>query len=289
MIAWKQSLPEYEWLIHQVWYLEVPEGEVIDPKPHLIPNPRAHLLFTPPEQGYSYDTGDTKLAGKGCHLLTANEHLLLLEDMAPIKRIGITFRPGGLHAIESLFSDASQVAAINQCEWFDWLNTAFDERFQQGLWQLELELQDSPQCLLGYIKRHLDALDIEPCRTKPFLVSQKAVSVMDAQALLSPELAMDIDEIAKQCACSRRTLERSFKQVVGLSVKHYQQMARLEQMILTLYKQQEAIDWASFSQQFGFSDQSHLIRTLKQQLRKTPSKYLKKRDLTIDIYGDFEL
>ncbi|MFH0289612.1 helix-turn-helix domain-containing protein [Vibrio owensii] len=286
MIAWKQSLPEYEWLIHQIWYLEVPEGEVIDPKPHLIPNPRAHLLFTPPEQGYSYDTRDIKLAGKGCHLLTANEHLLLLEDRAPIKRIGITFRPEGLYAIESLFSDASQVTAINQCEWFDWLNTAFDERFQQGLWQLEL--QDSPQCLLDYIKRHLDALDIAPCRTKPFLASQKAVSVMDAQALRSPELAMDIDEIAKQCACSRRTLERGFKQVVGLSVKQYQQMVRLEQMILTLYKQQEAIDWASFSQQFGFSDQSHLIRTLKQQLRKTPSKYLKKRDLTIDIYGDFE-
>lgn len=221
MIAWKQSLPEYEWLIHQIWYLEVPEGEVIDPKPHLIPNPRAHLLFTPPEQGYSYDTGDTKLAGKGCHLLTANEHLLLLEDTAPIKRIGITFRPEGLYAIESRFSDVSQVAAINQCEWFDWLNAAFDERFQQGLWQLEL--QDSPQCLLEYIKRHLDALDIEPCRTKPFLASKKAVSVMDAQALRSPELAMDIDEIAKQCACSRRTLERSFKQVVGLSVKQYQQ------------------------------------------------------------------
>ncbi|EGR0720635.1 helix-turn-helix transcriptional regulator [Vibrio alginolyticus] len=286
MIAWKQSLPEYEWLIHQIWYLEVPEGEVIDPKPHLIPNPRAHLLFTPSEQDYSYDTGDTKFAGKGCHLLTANEHLLLLEDTAPIKRIGITFRPEGLYAIESRFSDASQVAAINQCEWFDWLNAAFDERFQQGLWLLEL--QDSPQCLLNYIKQHLDSLDIEPCCTKPFLASQKAVSVMDAQALRSPELAMDIDEIAKQCACSRRTLERSFKQVVGLSVKQYQQMARLEQMILTLYKQQEAIDWASFSQQFGFSDQSHLIRTLKQQLRKTPSKYLKKRDLTIDIYGDFE-
>lgn len=166
MIAWKQSLPEYEWLIHQVWYLEVPEGEVIDPKPHLIPNPRAHLLFTPPVQGYRYDTGDTKLAGKGCHLLTANEHLLLLEDTAPIKRIGITFRPEGLYAIESLFSDVSQISAINQCEWFDWLSAAFDERFQQGLWLLEL--QDSPQCLLNYIKRHLDALDIEPCCTKPF-------------------------------------------------------------------------------------------------------------------------
>ncbi|GAM67941.1 hypothetical protein JCM19236_2096 [Vibrio sp. JCM 19236] len=43
-----------------------------------------------------------------------------------------------------------------------------------------------------------------------------------------------------------------------------------------------------FSQQYGFSDQSHLIRTLKQLVNKTPSGYLKKRDLTIDIYGDFE-
>ncbi|YCO01031.1 helix-turn-helix domain-containing protein [Vibrio sp. VNB-15] len=285
MIAWKQSLPDYEWLIHQVWYLEVPEGEVIDPKPHLIPNPRAHLLFTPSDQSYSYDSGDSikDMVGKGSHLLTANENLLLLEDSPPIKRVGITFRPEGLYALESAFNDVAQVSAINQCEWFDWLDSLFGEVFQQGIW-----LQESREPLVEYIRQHFDSLLIETCRTKPFLASQKAVSVMDAHALSSPELAMDIEEIAEQCACSRRTLERSFKQVVGLSVKQYQQMARLEQMILTLYKQETTIDWTDFSQQFGFSDQSHLIRTLKQQLRKTPSKYLKKRDLTIDIYGDFE-
>lgn len=283
MIAWKQHLAGYEWLIHQVWYLEVEHGEVIDPKPHLIPNPRAHLLFTPKHQTYSYDNGETLLRGKGSHLLTANENLLLLEDEAPIKRIGITFRPEGLYALQSAFHDDAQVNAVNQCQWFDWLSPLFDEDFQQALWQ-----QDSPEALLDSIKRHLDSLRVEPCRAKPFLVSQKAISVMDAQALSSSELAIDMEEIAAQCACSRRTLERSFKQVVGLSVKQYQQMARLEQMILALYKQQEAIDWVSFSQQFGFSDQSHLIRTLKQQLRKTPNKYLQKRDLTIDIYGDFE-
>ena len=283
MIAWKQSLTGYDWLIHQVWYLEVREGEVIDPKPHLIPNPRAHLLFTPPNQKYCYEYGDRKLAGKGSHLLTANEHLLLLKDTAPLKRIGITLRPESLYVIDSVFGDLSQVRAVNQCYWSDWLNTAFDVRFQQGLWQ-----QGSPQALLHYIKQHFDTLGMKPSRTKPYMVAQKAVTGMDTHALQSPELAIDIDQIARHCACSRRTLERSFKQVVGLSVKQYQKMARLEQMMLALYQQQKAIDWANFSQHFGFSDQSHLIRTLKQQLQRTPSKYLKNRDLTLDIYGDFE-
>lgn len=285
MKSWKHSLPTYEWLIHQIWYLEVPAGEIIDPKPHLIPNPRAHLLFTPSEQSYSYDSSglETHMVGNGSHLLTANEHLLLLEDNPPIKRVGITFRPEGLYALEAVFMDVTQVTDINQCEWFDWLDPLFGEVFQKGIWR-----QQSRELLVSYIRNHLDSLAIEPCRTKPFLISQKAITVMDKQVLHSPELAVDIELVAEQCACSRRTLERSFKQVVGLSVKKYQQMARLEQMILALYKQETAIDWTDFSQQFGFSDQSHLIRTLKQQLRKTPSKYLKKRDLTIDIYGDFE-
>ena len=99
---------------------------------------------------------------------------------------------------------------------------------------------------------------------------------------------VDIEALAEQCACSRRTLERTFKDMVGLSIKQYQKMTRLEQMILSLYQQDQEVDWSDFAQQFGFSDQSHLIRTLKQQLKRTPSKYLKNRDLTIDIYGDFE-
>lgn len=283
MIAWKQHLAGYEWLIHQVWYLEVKDGQVIDPKPHLIPNPRAHLLFTPTQQAYRYDNGEVLLAGKGNHLLTASEHLLLLDDNPPIKRIGITFRPEGLYAIQHAAHGAAQVSAINQCQWFDWLTPLFNHDFQQGLWQ-----QNSRDALVGYLQQHFASLSLSPVQTKPYLVAQQAVHQMDQQFLTAPDTVLDVEALANQCACSRRTLERSFKSVVGLSVKQYQQMARLEQMILALYQQESAVNWTAFSQQFGFSDQSHLIRTLKQQLRKTPSHYLHKRDLTIDVYGDFE-
>lgn len=116
MIAWKQHLAGYEWLIHQVWYLEVEPGEVIEPKPHLIPNPRAHLLLTPQQQPYVYDSGETLLSGKGSHLLAASEHLLLLDDNPPIKRIGITFRPEGLFILQHAINVVQPVSAINQCQ-----------------------------------------------------------------------------------------------------------------------------------------------------------------------------
>jgi len=37
--------------------------------------------------------------------------------------------------------------------------------------------------------------------------------------------------------------------------------------------------------QFGFSDQPHLIRTLKKQIGITPKAYSKERGLTINAYG----
>lgn len=278
MIAWKQPLPGYEWLIHQIWFLEVEEGEVIDPKPHLIPNPRAHLLITPPEQRYQYESGEGRLSGFGSHLLTASEHLLLLEDTPPIKRIGITFRPEGLHILNSSLS-----ASLNQCDWFDWLTPLFDVAFQESLWR-----DTSKQGLSLAIKTHLDGLNLEPCTSKPYRMTQTALAAMDQQLVDIHCPLLDVEELAQLCLCSRRTLERSFKQIVGLSIKQYQQMSRLEQMILALYQRNSEVDWTAFSQQFGFSDQSHLIRTLKQQLRTTPNQYLKSRDLTIDVYGDFE-
>ena len=276
MRTWKQPLPGYEWLIHQVWYIEVSEGEIIEPKPHLIPNPRAHLLFTPPQQYYSYDNGQSRLSGVGSHLLTASEHLLLLEDIAPLLRIGITFRPEGL---KLLYPTAS--IAPNQCDWFEWLSPLFDEAFQHQLLALT-----SRSDIIKCIQQHLDTLSLAPPIERIDKMIQKAVSIIDSS--LEHHDQVDIEQLAEQCACSRRTLERVFKEMVGLSIKQYQKMTRLEQMILSLYQQEQEIDWSDFAQQFGFSDQSHLIRTLKQQLKRTPSKYLKSRDLTIDIYGDFE-
>ncbi|NRF61159.1 helix-turn-helix transcriptional regulator [Vibrio coralliilyticus] len=273
MITWKQPLQDFEWLIHQVWYLELEADDVITQQPRLIPNPRAHLLFTPDEQKYSYDSGITKFEGKGSHLLSVSDQLLSLDDSAPLKRIGVTFRPEGLYLLNS-----SVGHHLNQCSWPTWLDTFFGPALHNQLWQ-----SNDKSHLLDVFHHHFHQLNLNRKKDRAFSITHQATKIVENR--LSD---WSIEQIADQCACSRRTLERHFKQVTGLSVKQYLMIMKLEEIVLSIYKQDADPDWAEFAQAFGFSDQSHLIRQLKDQLNRTPAKYLKDRDLTIDIYGDFE-
>ena len=66
-------------------------------------------------------------------------------------------------------------------------------------------------------------------------------------------------------------------------------MQCLDSLVTYLYQQgKQKQDWAEIAVQFGFSDQPHLIRYLKQQIGLSPNNYLNQRNLTIDVYGDFE-
>ena len=77
--------------------------------------------------------------------------------------------------------------------------------------------------------------------------------------------------------------------VTGLSLKQYQSMIRLEAMLEHLYGLDGTdINWADVAYRFGFSDQAHLIRFLKDAVGATPGDYARTRDITIDVYGNFE-
>ena len=108
----------------------------------------------------------------------------------------------------------------------------------------------------------------------------------DAIALLGN---IEIKDLSLNLHCSRRTLERAFRRVTGLTLKQYETMQTLENLLLYLYQYQDnSPDWADVAAKFGFSDQPHLIRYLKTAISSTPGTYLKQRNLTIDVYGDFE-
>jgi AraC-like DNA-binding protein len=66
-------------------------------------------------------------------------------------------------------------------------------------------------------------------------------------------------------------------------------MERLESLLSYLYGlKNKDISWADIAINFGFSDQPHLIRYMKQSIGNTPGEYVKIRNLTIDAYGNFE-
>jgi AraC-like DNA-binding protein len=72
-------------------------------------------------------------------------------------------------------------------------------------------------------------------------------------------------------------------------MKQNESMIRFEALLAYLSQEKEnAVNWADVAAQFDFSDQPHLIRYLKATVGLTPMDYLKQRNITIDVYGNFE-
>ena len=186
MIPWKQSLDGYEWLIHQIWYLEVGDGETIASPPQLIPNPRAHLLFTPPNQTYHYDNGQQIMTGLGSHLRSASEYLLIMDDAAPLKRIGITFQPDALYLINQRSSELT-----NQCGWYDWLETHFNQQFQRLLLDCV-----SQQEIVGCIETQLKHLGICYQQDKAHSLVNRARSLITERLNIDDAIELDVERLA---------------------------------------------------------------------------------------------
>lgn len=79
--------------------------------------------------------------------------------------------------------------------------------------------------------------------------------------------------MASDYGVSERSIERKFRDLVGVSPKKYLQILRFEHS----YKRLTSQDFETFSQlgyEAGFSDQSHFIRSFKQFSGMLPTTYL---------------
>lgn len=92
-----------------------------------------------------------------------------------------------------------------------------------------------------------------------------------------------ISELAEKHNISVRTLERKFKKNTGLTLKKYQLIVRLNELLEDIYMN-ENINWSELALNHGFFDQAHMINVLKKYLGRTPNKYLEVRDLIGDLF-----
>ena len=147
----------------------------------------------------------------------------------------------------------------------------------------------NPPCCTGQLKVPMTAATTSTgccCPGSP-APRQTGTACWCGRAL--PLLAIHpVAHISERLHCSQRTLERSFARVTGLTLKQCQSINHLEAILEFLHQQGGAhIDWSDIAQRFGFSDQPHLIRHLKDSIGITPGEYARQRDLTIDVYGNF--
>jgi AraC-like DNA-binding protein len=82
--------------------------------------------------------------------------------------------------------------------------------------------------------------------------------------------------IAMDSDLSERTIQLRFKKYLGYSPKELLRFLRFKQVIHSiLNKENTEVDWYGLIEEFGYHDQSHLIKDFHHYLGTTPQKFVK--------------
>jgi AraC-like DNA-binding protein len=120
-----------------------------------------------------------------------------------------------------------------------------------------------------YIRMLSEAVEDSLCER----ADVEALSVALAQAVRSAPGGVRVSHLARELGMSVRTLERRFREDIGLAPKQYQRMARMAK-VLNLVDGSGG-DWASIAAACGYFDQSHLIDDCHGVLGRSPERFLR--------------
>ena len=185
---------------------------------------------------------------------TSNYHLVL---NGVIGMIGIVFRPSALHNFFGV--RMSQLVNSRMA-----LELLIPEKKAELLWSKVKSgktdedrvaiLEDYVQSLLPIAKGRLSVID-------------EAVELMD-----NHKGSVSVEDVASQLKISKRYMEKKFLEKVGVSPKFY---ARIKRFV-SLSKEvayNKNFDWQDIVFEYGFHDQSHLVKEFMEFNKMNPSDY----------------
>jgi AraC-like DNA-binding protein len=177
-----------------------------------------------------------------------------MSIQANFAHFGISFNPFGLTEI---FKTANETMVNKTVDLVD-----------LGYADLVKKLSDA--------KSHLHRIEIM-CRFIEAQLSQKlVVNSAIIQIVLNEEIVeqANLVDLQKKYGFSERTLERQFKNAMGISPKTFQRLVRFEKT-LTLLKNPAYSNSAVVGYMLDYTDQSHFIKDFKRFTNITPAKFQK--------------
>ncbi len=256
------------------WLIEKKPEDVSFDYPKLNPDPSSHLILAPAGQPYHYKFGDRDIEGYGCHLILPSTSTIVLDHSKPFVILGIKLQVGAIYSLKFNSTFPLTNLVINHADFLPIELSPVNSPsfFSEVTEQFERTCKKLDDLLFPWVQISRE--------DKHSQLVREAISIFEQTP---------ISEMGNSLHCSQRTIERTFRRVTGLTLKQYESMLRFEALLSYLYQNKDTkLHWADIATQFGFSDQPHLIRYLKATIGATPNDYLKQRDITIDVYGDFE-
>ncbi|UKS25663.1 AraC family transcriptional regulator [Paenibacillus sp. HWE-109] len=94
------------------------------------------------------------------------------------------------------------------------------------------------------------------------------------QAAITNKEILQVEDMAHTFGINKRTLQRLFNRYVGVSPKWVIGRYRLQEAA-ELMEKGGMPDWSKLSQDLGYYDQAHFIKTFKSMIGKSPEEYVK--------------
>lgn len=112
--------------------------------------------------------------------------------------------------------------------------------------------------------------------TTAHAAEEGAQPLLDGTDYFNDPLIQPAKAIAADAALSERTVQLRFKKYVGYSPKEMLRFLRFKQVISSIEQSTAAsIDWFDLIHDFGYHDQSHLIKDFQHYLGTSPEVFIK--------------
>lgn len=117
----------------------------------------------------------------------------------------------------------------------------------------------------------LEAYLLQKLQQYEFLAKDRRILI--AATGMEKQQLVAVGQIMELTCLSERSLERHFKQRMGISPKTYLRICRFN-AVKSRLEQDPTCSWQELAFTSGYYDQSHFIKEFKQFAGKTPSEYL---------------
>lgn len=231
-----------EFFIEHYWTVS---WDLTNQKPYLaetLPYPSVHIVF---------EKDNSKIFG-----VTKGRFSTLLQGKGSV--FGIKFRPGGFYPFfknsVSILTDKKLPLSILSNE--EILN------LENQIFNLEEETSR-----VELVETWLEKILISPDPKIPFL-NGIIDKIKEDRGIHS------VDQIVKFTSMNIRSLQRLFREYVGVSPKWVIQRFRIQEVAERIEKE-KTIHYAEMALDLGYYDQAHFIRDFKNTIGLSPEEYLK--------------
>lgn len=217
------------------------------------------IMFQPPDKGsFFYPEENKELPGVFLYGQTIQPAKMILTGQ--LNTVGICLQP---HALRSVFGiDAHELTG-----------TCVD----LGLVQHKKERYLQEQLLsAASIEETINLLAASLLNTAQHNSNrQDAITNFAVNEILTGKGVISFSALQKQLQLSERTLERRFKQSIGISAKFFSRICQFQESLSQLRKNKYD-KLSDIAYENGYADQSHFIRAFKEFTGVSPFDYRKR-------------